>query len=186
MNRERETDQVTEMTIHKPSAIDLSRIIRAQIGQPQRAVTCVHEDHRRKVIYESLDLNNPERMGRILEQLEALSPETEILDRTIVHAPSVERRRNLRLETDINGDTWRIHFDPNRFSNPALTKIVGKQIRRIDPTEILLIKDNLIRRKIDNQELLEESRMGKKSFNRFLNEVVSDMLESDKVIVQFS
>lgn len=185
MKRERETGQVTQMTIHRPSPLDLARIIRAQKDQPQRTVTCVHEDHKKRVHFEMLDMNDSERINRILEQLDALSPEAGILEKAIVHDPSAERRTGLRLETNINGDTWRIHFDPSYFGNPALRKIIRRQIRRKTPTEILLIEDNLTRRKISHEELLEEVKAGKKSFDRFINDVVSDMLDSDKVIVQF-
>lgn len=185
MKKEHEANQVTQMTIHKPSPFDLARIIRAQKDQPQRTVTCVHEDYRRRVRFATLDLNDSERINQILEQLDGLSPETGILEKAIVRDPSIERKASLKLETDINGDIWRIHFDPIYFGNPALKKIIRRQILRKDPTEILLIEDNSTRRKISHEELLEEGKAGGKSFDRFVNDVVSDMLESDKVIVQF-
>ena len=88
MGRGREVDRVTQVNITKPSAFDLSRIIRSQRQQPDRLVTCVYEDIRGTVLYEVLDLQDDRRTVSLLSQLAVLAPETETVREVIVYTSS--------------------------------------------------------------------------------------------------
>ena len=88
MEREHEVDRVTQVNITKPSALDLSRIIRSQRQQPDRLVTCVYEDIRGAVLYEALDLQDDRRIVNLLSQLAVLAPETETVREVIVYTSS--------------------------------------------------------------------------------------------------
>ncbi|OGH21535.1 MAG: hypothetical protein A2958_02285 [Candidatus Levybacteria bacterium RIFCSPLOWO2_01_FULL_38_13] len=194
MGRGPEADKISQIRVLNPSALDLLRIIQAQREQSNRSVTCVYEDPRRKVLHETLDFQDPERINGLLAQLDALAPETNTVDIVIIHDSSSkkqephnkskEREVNLRLETNLKGNTWRVFFNPDCLSRAARREITRYLIFSEEPREILFINYQHVKDHITHQELTEARLLKGRSRSRFLDSVADQMLKFDNVILQ--
>lgn len=82
MSRMERNVTITQITIKRPNAEELTRIINAQKGDPRRMITCIHQCPNGSLLYQVLDRNYYEKL---LQEISKFDPSTKPSMEIIVH-----------------------------------------------------------------------------------------------------
>lgn len=87
-NSQEAANQIRHVSVRKPSAFDLSRILRTQTQHRDRLIACINKDSRGTIMNEVVDPQNKGRVDFILSSLKDLRPEATALGEVIVYCSS--------------------------------------------------------------------------------------------------
>ncbi len=91
---------------------------------------------------------------------------------------------SLFIDTDKEGETTSLQFDPDLFHEDALRKLVHYLMSPRNPVEILFIQDGRIEDYAGWQELTDARSLNSRQRRKFQEDMVRYMEESDIVILQ--